>query len=86
MQDAEINSAIILFTNSNPLFITSWRVPHKGDKKQLEGNFKINLRLLRKKVPVFKFEMISRRMLPRGVRLQDNASALQVREVGKSAA
>lgn len=24
-------------------------------------------------------------MLPRGVRLQDNASALQVREVGKSA-
>ena len=34
--------------------------------------------------PVFRFEANLHRMLPRGVRLQDNAPALQVREVGKS--
>lgn len=48
--------------------------------------FQEKARCKRNIAPVFKFEMISRRMLPRGVRLQDNASALQVREVGKSAA
>ena len=52
---------------------------------QVQGSVEVRLRKNKGDGHVFKFEMINRRMLTRGVRPADGAPAPQVREVVKSA-